>query len=164
MILPAYCLTMARYNAWMNSKLFGLCAAIPDETRKQDLHAFFRSVHGTLDHILAVDLMFLRHVKHGEPTYLPPGNLYSDFAEMHRRRIEVDEEILAWAGTVPAAWLAETSTFNHHGDHLPRQVTRGFWVIQMFNHQTHHRGQLTTLLTQLGQEIGSTDMHMSVPR
>jgi uncharacterized damage-inducible protein DinB len=44
-----------------------------------------------------------------------------------------------------------------------RTVPRGFWVVQLFNHQTHHRGQITTVLTQLGHDIGSTDLHMSVP-
>jgi uncharacterized damage-inducible protein DinB len=163
MISKAYCLTMARHNAWMNRKVYALCQGMTDAVRKSDLHAFFRSIHGTLDHILAVDLMFLSHFKEGGPRYLPETGLYDDFAALHRRREQADAEILDWSGTVSPDWLAEPADFKHHEDGLPRIATRAFWVVQMFNHQTHHRGQITTLLTQLGYDIGSTDLHMSVP-
>jgi uncharacterized damage-inducible protein DinB len=163
MIDTAYCLTMAQHGSWMNRKLFDLCATLPDDVRKRDLHAFFRSIHGTLDHILAIDMMFMAHFKEGAPTYLPEGEHWSEFRELRGRREAVDAEIMAWSGGLSAAWLAESSVLAHHGDGLPRHVTRGFWVVQMFNHQTHHRGQVATLLTQLGQDIGSTDLHMSVP-
>jgi uncharacterized damage-inducible protein DinB len=95
--------------------------------------------------------------------FLPKGILEDDFEALSRRRRALDAEILLWSAAVSSEWLAEPSIFVHHGDGLPRSVTRGFWVIQMFNHQTHHRGQITTLLTQLGYDIGSTDLHMSVP-
>jgi uncharacterized damage-inducible protein DinB len=164
MISTAYGVTMARYNSWMNRKLFDLCAGLTDDVRKRDLQAFFRSIHGTLDHILAVDLMFLAHFKEGKPRFLPEGHLYEDFSQMCRRREEIDAEMLGWAGAVSSDWLAEPAPFTHHEDGERRFVTRGFWVVQMFNHQTHHRGQVTTLFTQLGHDIGSTDMPMSVPK
>ena len=163
MISSAYSLTMARYNSWLNRKLFELCATLKDEVWKRDMHAFFRSIQGTFDHILAVDVMVMAHFKDGKPRFLPKDTLCSEFPELRRRQETVDAEILDWAGALSTEWLAAPSPFTHHGDGLPRQVTRGFWVMQMFNHQTHHRGQITTLLTQLGIDIGSTDMHMSVP-
>lgn len=162
MISSAYCVTMAQYNSWMNRKLFDLCARLPDEVRKRDLHAFFRSIHGTLDHLLAVDVMLLAHFKEGRPRFLPEGELCSDFKDLHQRRQAVDAEILTWSGTVTPECLAEPYIFTNDDDGSPRRVTRAFWVMQMFNHQTHHRGQVTTLLTQLGQDIGSTDLPMSV--
>jgi uncharacterized damage-inducible protein DinB len=162
MISPAYCLAMARYNGWMNAKLFDLCEGLSEAQRRRDLHAFFRSIHGTLDHILAVDQMLLAHFKQGTARFLPEGELCRDFQLLHRRRRELDAEILSWSGAVSAGWLAEEAAFKHHWDGLSRRVTRGFWVVQMFNHQTHHRGRVTTLLTQLGHDIGSTDLHMSV--
>jgi uncharacterized damage-inducible protein DinB len=67
MISADYALTMARYNDGMNRKLFEICAGLSDEVRKRDLHAFFRSIHGTLDHILAVDVVFMAHFKEGKP-------------------------------------------------------------------------------------------------
>ena len=163
MIANGYCRTMATYNAWMNDKLYGLCATLDDDARKADRGAFFRSIHGTLDHLVAVDAMLLSNFRLGTPTYLPPGTLYEDFALLRWRRDELDREIIDWSAGLSSDWLAEPVSFEHHGDGLPRQVTRGFWVVQMFNHQTHHRGQITTLLTQLGHDVGSTDLHMAVP-
>jgi uncharacterized damage-inducible protein DinB len=164
MISPAYCRSMAQYNSWMNAKLFALCAGLTEAERERDLHAFFRSIHGTLDHILAVDQMFLSHFRDGTPRFLPEGELCREFPLLDRRRRELDAKILSWSGTVGADWLAEEAHFTHHEDGRPRLVPRGFWVVQMFNHQTHHRGQVTTLLTQLGHDIGPTDLHMAVPQ
>jgi uncharacterized damage-inducible protein DinB len=163
MIISQYCVTMAQYNAWMNAKLYDLCGNLTDEERKRDQRAFFRSIHGTLNHLLAADVMLLAHFTQGTPTFLPSGDLYEDFSELHQRREEVDVEILDWLRAVSVDWLEEPSPYTHHEDGLPRTVPRGFWVVQMFNHQTHHRGQITTVLRQLGHDIGSTDLHMSVP-
>jgi uncharacterized damage-inducible protein DinB len=163
MISRDYCVTLAQYNAWMNRKLYALCSALTDETRKADMHAFFRSIDGTLNHILAVDQMFLSHFREDTPRYLPEGLLLDDFEVLRQRREVVDADLLAWSATVSPEWLAERTSFAHGEDGTPRNVERGFWVVQMFNHQTHHRGQVTTLLTQLGHDIGSTDLHTSVP-
>jgi len=164
MITRQYCETMAQYNSWMNAKLYELCGTLPDEERKKDRQAFFRSIHSTLNHLLAVDLMMLASFTQGARTFLPEGDVCDNFDDLRRKREDVDLEILGWARSVPADWLEEPSSYAHHGDGLTRKVTRGFWVVHLFNHQTHHRGQVTTLLTQLGLDIGSTDLHMSVPR
>src|ERR1700754_4651871 len=102
---------MARYNNWMNRKLFELCATLTDEMRKRDLHAFFRSIYGTFDHILAVDVMFMAHFKDGKPRFLPESLLCSEFSELRRWREGVDAEILAWAGILSTEWLAAPSPF-----------------------------------------------------
>ena len=59
MITSQYCVAMAEYNSWMNAKMYALCDTLSDDVRKKDQRAFFRSIHGTLNHILACDLMFL---------------------------------------------------------------------------------------------------------
>ena len=134
MITSQYCVTMAQYNSWMNAKMYILCATLADEERKRDHRAFFRSIHSTLNHILAVDVMLLSHFTHGTPTFLPVGDLYENFQELRQRREEVDVAMLEWSRSVPVDWLAAPSPYTHHGDGLPRTVTRGFWVVQMFNH------------------------------
>jgi uncharacterized damage-inducible protein DinB len=163
MISTAYCQTMARYNSWMNRKLYALCAGLSDEVRKRDLHAFFRSIHGTLDHIFACDRMFMSHFTRGTARHMTEGTAYADFAALRVARERLDTEILDLSGGLSDDWLAAPAPFTHDEDGLPRHVTRAFWAMHMFNHQTHHRGQVTTLLTQLGQDIGSTDLHMSLP-
>jgi uncharacterized damage-inducible protein DinB len=67
-----YCQVMARYGAWMNSKLFALCAGLSDDARKQDRGAFFRSIHGTLNHGLSGDLAWLSRFT-GDPESPPPS-------------------------------------------------------------------------------------------
>lgn len=163
MITSPYCVAMAEYNAWMNAKMYALCESLPDAVRKKDHRAFFRSIHGTLHHILVCDLMFLSSFSEDAAVVASEGDLHDDFHELRRDRGSVDLHLLQWSRVVSPEWLNTPSTYKHHEDGVTRHVTQGFWVVHMFNHQTHHRGQVTTLLTQLGHDIGSTDLHMSVP-
>jgi uncharacterized damage-inducible protein DinB len=163
MITSQYCVAMAEYNSWMNAKMYALCDTLSDDVRKKDQRAFFRSIHGTLNHILACDLMFLSSFTKDADFVECEGDLHEDFDELRQHRGAVDQQLLRWSESVSPEWLNTPSTYTHYEDGVPRTVTQGFWVVHMFNHQTHHRGQITTLLTQLGHDIGSTDLHMSVP-
>ena len=163
MITTQHCAVMAEYNSWMNAKMYALCATLPDAERKKDMQAFFHSIHGTLNHILACDLMFLASFTRDASFVECEGDLHEGFDELRRHRGIVDSQLLQWSKGVSLEWLNTASTYTHHEDGAARTVTQGFWVVHMFNHQTHHRGQITTLLTQLGHDIGSTDLHMSVP-
>jgi uncharacterized damage-inducible protein DinB len=163
MITSRYCTTMADYNSWTNAKMYALCATLSDFDRKRDQRAFFHSIHSTLNHILSCDLMFLANFKENTVFAESEGDLYEDFGELSKNRSIADAQISQWAKSVRLDWLEATSEYVHFEDGVARTVTQGFWVIHMFNHQTHHRGQITTLLTELGHDIGSTDLHMSVP-
>ena len=163
MITSQYCVAMAEYNSWMNAKMYALCDTLSDDVRKKDQRAFFRSIHGTLNHILACDLMFLASFTKDADFVECEGDLHADFDKLRQHRGAVDQQLLRWSESVSPEWLNTSSTYTHYEDGVPRTVTQGFWVVHMFNHQTHHRGQITTLLTQLGHDIGSTDLHMSVP-
>jgi uncharacterized damage-inducible protein DinB len=163
MIASQYCVAMADYNAWMNAKMYALCDTLSDGIRKKDHRAFFRSIHSTLNHILACDLMFLASFSEDAGFVECEGDLHEDFDELRRHRCTVDLRLRQWSDSVSSEWLSTPSTYTHYEDGVPRTVTKGFWVVHMFNHQTHHRGQITTILTQLGHDIGSTDLHMSVP-
>ncbi len=149
---------MADYNVWMNRKLYQAAAGLADAERKRDLGAFFKSLHGTLDHILLVDLMFLARFA-GEP--LPATGLdevrHDDFGDLHAEREATDARILDWIAGLDRGWLAEALTFTSMIDGKARTLPRWVMVTQMFNHQTHHRGQATTLLKQLGVDPGITD-------
>ena len=163
MITTPYCAVMAEYNSWMNAKMYARCATLSDVERKKDMQAFFRSIHGTLNHILACDLMFLASFTQDASFVECEGDVHEGFDALRQHRGIVDSQLLQWARGVSSEWLDASSTYTHHEDGAARTVTQGFWVVHMFNHQTHHRGQITTLLTQLGHDIGSTDLHMSVP-
>ena len=150
---------MADYNAWMNGKLYEAAAGLPDAARKRDLGAFFKSLHGTLNHILLVDLMFLARFT-GQP--LPATGLDEDrhdgFGDLRAERAATDASILDWIADLDRASLAGALTFTSVVDGVTRSLPRWVMVTQMFNHQTHHRGQATALLKQLGVDSGITDI------
>lgn len=159
MIDAEYCQTMAAYNGWMNRKLYEAAARLPDEDRKADRGAFFRSIHSTLNHILWGDRVWLP--RFNGKAYAVGGmgvDLFEDFASLFDARRMMDDEIIAWAAQLDSAQLAGTLTW--FSGVAQREMSRPRWlcVTQMFNHQTHHRGQVTTLLKQSGIDPGSTDL------
>lgn len=149
----------ARYNTWMNEKLYVVANTIPDELRKEDRGAFFKSIHGTLNHLLLADRVWL-----GRFTESPfvvkslDQELFSNFAELWSARRETDFAIEEWVRELTEERLIAPFCFT-------RITASGEWVfplwqvvIHLFNHQTHHRGQLTTLLNQMGYDSGVTDI------
>jgi uncharacterized damage-inducible protein DinB len=163
---PEHFVLLARYNRWMNGRLYEVAATLSDQERKRDLRAFFRSVHGTLNHLLLADRFLLGRLRtlHGEsaalnegalePDFQPARELFADFATLRDERDRTDATIEQWTAELTAAVLART---------LPDG--RPFWrmAAHFFNHQTHHRGQVTTLLMQLGRDPGVTDLS-ALPR
>ena len=150
---------MARYNQWMNETLYQVCADIPDEDRKQDLGAFFKSIHATLNHILYGDKAWMGRFTH-TPFYAPNmgQNLYADFDQLRAERQATDCRILDWSQTLAPDWLTAQLDYKSTIDNKTRRLPTWVLVAHMFNHQTHHRGQVTTLIKQLGHEPGITDL------
>jgi uncharacterized damage-inducible protein DinB len=155
-----YALLMAEYNAWMNGKLYDGCARLSDEERKRDRGAFFGSIHGTLNHLVWGDRGWLpRFTGKTYGTPVPVGTaLYDDFAALRAARVEMDQEILAWARGVTQEWLAAPMTWTSKMYGFTQTQPRWVQVVQMFNHQTHHRGQVHAMLTAAGIDIGVTDV------
>jgi uncharacterized damage-inducible protein DinB len=159
MITVSYCQMMARYNVWMNDRLYQLCEGLDDTERKQERGAFFGSIHGTLDHILYGDLAAMVRFT-GEPAEMPVLGqwLHEDFTILRAARKALDQRLTSWSSDLSDDWMAATMTYTSQADGLSRTVPRWVMVVHMFNHQTHHRGQLTTLLSQLSLDIGTTDL------
>ena len=149
----------AAHNRWMNEKLFAVCGRLADEERKRDMGAFFRSIHGTFNHLLLVDRLWLGRVRHAPFSIVSlDQELYADFAVLAREREKTDAGIAAFVTTLEPADLAEpvsyTSFLTKSGVTLPLGVI----LTHLFHHQTHHRGQITTLISQLGHDFGDTDL------
>jgi len=151
---------MARYNRWMNDKLYAVAAELSEGERKKDRGAFFKSIHGTLNHILLGDRVWLSRFT-DDPTIADgivglDQELYADFAELARERKKTDDGIDAWVATLTEEKLAATFRYLRRGV----EHTSPLWwcVIHFFNHQTHHRGQATTLFMQAGRDPGVTDL------
>ena len=152
MISTAHARTMAAYNRWMNERLYELCAGLSDNERKRDRGAFFKSVHGTLNHLLYGDRSWMSRFTGRDLGWKGPADeLYADFGELRSARAELDRLIEAWAARLDF-------TYTSRIDGRTRTLPAWLLVTHMFNHQTHHRGQLTTLLSQLGIDPGVTDL------
>jgi uncharacterized damage-inducible protein DinB len=159
MLSPVYCQMLARYNQWMNERLYAVCASLDDSIRREDRRAPFRSVHGTLNHLLLADRIWLgRFLDQPFAFQSLDQELYHDFLELQHARRETDDQITAWASTLTEARLAAPFSFTTRANPQPWTLPLWVAVAHFFNHQTHHRGQLTTLLEQLGCDFGVTDL------
>jgi uncharacterized damage-inducible protein DinB len=157
---PDHCRALARYNRWMNEKVYAAAAQLDDRARKQDRGAFFKSIHATLNHILLADRVWLGRFT-GDA--IGPGGirsldqeLYEGFEELRAERAVTDDAIARWVATLDAERLAAELRFARTG--VVNVFPLWWGVAQLFNHQTHHRGQVTTLLMQAGQDPGVTDL------
>jgi uncharacterized damage-inducible protein DinB len=154
-----YCQLLARYNRWMNERMYAAAAALADDERKRDRGAFFGSVHRTLNHILWGDRTWLGRFT-GGPVAVPAygADMFEDFATLARERATTDLAILHWAGQLTAGWLAGPLEYRAASDGKLRQVPAWIAATHLFQHAVHHRGQVSTLLKQAGQDPGITDL------
>ncbi len=149
----------AQYNQTMNQRIFEICAEISDDDRKQDRGAYFKSIHGTLDHILLGDRAWMNRLAAKEYPLVKIGcELFADFDEMAKARIDLDTDICQWTADMTDEWLLTDLTWTTTIDGTQRTQPHWLLVSQIFNHQTHHRGQLSTLLNQAGYDVGVTDL------
>lgn len=172
---PSFCTSMAEYNRWMNSRLFDAAAKLTETQLFEDRGAFFGSLFETLNHIVAADLIWLHrfarqdglleigHVLHG---LLSPRSLREPVAQtlpaLWAIREEVDEVICDLASRTTEQILSVTL---HYSNTLGQNQAKNLDLLMhhFFNHQTHHRGQATTLLFQAGIDIGVTDLNALIP-
>ena len=159
MITPAYCQLLARYGRWMNERLYASVREMSDDERKRDRGAFFGSIQRTLNHLVWADSIWLSRFTGG--SYAEPAwgaDLFDDFSMLAAARDQADTAILDWAGGVDQAWLDATLEYRASSDARLRRLPAWIAATHVFNHATHHRGQLTTLLKQAGLDPGVTDL------
>jgi len=168
--MTQYLRRMARYNQWMNRNLYARVRELSGAEIAKDRGAFFGSILGTLNHIMVADIFWLRRFAGHEScndvlaplTGMPvPAGLrdllFDDINEMTAQREEIDALILDFADTWTDALLEEDIRYrNVAGEKHTRPL--GPLLQHFFNHQTHHRGQATTLLFQAGVDPGVTDL------
>lgn len=161
---------LARYNRWMNQRIYAVSARLPETEIMRDRGAFFGSIFATLTHIMVADLLWLHRFARAdeadrlldpiramvEPTQLDQS-LHGSLAELSTQREAIDMAIQGWIATLAEERLIAPITYtNIKGVAFTRRLS--FLLIHVFNHQTHHRGQVTTLLHQAGAEVGVTDL------
>lgn len=151
--------TMAEYNRWMNERLYAVCAEMPDGERRRDAGAFFKSIHGTLNHVLLGDKLWLgRFLDEPFPVESLDQELYGDFDDMLAERVATDRVIIEFTNSLDEAAIDRKFHFTTLVDPAARTYIFRHVLLHFFNHQTHHRGQLTTLISQAGYEPGVTDL------
>jgi uncharacterized damage-inducible protein DinB len=167
MITPAYVRTMAAYNAEMNRRLYAAARRLSDTERRRDRGAFFKSLHGTLVHILWGDGQWMSRFDGWERPTTPIRESYAmieDWAELCAKRVAGDERIAQWAAKVDESWLNADMTW--FSGAAQREVTapKRLLVTHFFNHQTHHRGQAHALITAAGEKTEDTDLFLVIPQ
>lgn len=155
----AHFATLARYSLWATRRLLQAVAAVPDAGYRRDAGLFFKSIHGTLNHLLVAEhLLWQRRFAEGAS----PKLALDEEAETDRARLAARllESAARWQPLIeswPAARFEGTLDYtNTRGEDvtLPFALT----LAHVFNHGTHHRGQISAALTQLGQLCPSLDL------
>ena len=161
MITPAYCQTMARYNTWQNNGLRQMISDMPTADLTQDRGAFFGSIFGTLNHLLWGDAIWISRFDGGEGPD-PAINKSVDFtptpAVWAGDRFRMDGRIALWAQNLSALDLVGDVTWYSGAAGREMSRPKALCVMQLFNHQTHHRGQVHAMLTALGKHPTDTDL------
>lgn len=150
---------LARYNTLANHRLYDTCAKLTDAERKRTRLAFFKSIHGTLNHIMVGDRIWLTRFegKTIESTGLD-AILYEDFDELRKARVSQDERIEAFALGLTEEFIGNTITYRNNQGNIHTDPV-DLLVAHFFNHQTHHRGQIHDMLTQTEIAPPVLDMH-----
>ncbi len=158
---PSYCALMAQYNLWQNGSLLLAAGELDDAARRQDRGAFFGSIFGTLNHLLWADLTWMSRFDSGGPPEIgieASPTLLADWQAYGAARVQADKRISGWAGRLDPEVLGEDLTW--YSGAAGREMTRpmALCAVHMFNHQTHHRGQVHAMVTAAGAQPGSTDL------
>jgi uncharacterized damage-inducible protein DinB len=150
---------LAAYNAWANRRLYDATAKLSDADYRADRGAFFGSLHGTLNHLLLGDLIWMhRFTGEGEEPAQLDAILFEDFTALRQAREIEDALIVGYVDSLDEARLA--GTIRYRSTRRPAEIEQKLapLLLHFFNHQTHHRGQAHCLLTGLAGEAPSLDL------
>ena len=149
---------LASYNTWANEQTRLECDKLNNEQLRKDVGAFFGSIHGTMNHIMVADHIWMARFL-GEPEFTAKLDavLFATPEAFWAARKNLDAKIETFAASVSADWLAGSLTFGRVSSPVKRTRPRWALVVHMFNHATYHRGQVTTLMKQMGFDPAETD-------
>ena len=157
---------LAHYNAWANRRIYAAAAELSDGERKAKRSSFFGSIHATLNHILVGDRVWLcrlmarplgRVVCKPDTITALDQELYADFTVLQAARVSEDERLIAVVDSFEEADLADGLTYRNMAGQDKRSPMVQV-LAHLFNHQTHHRGQVHGLLSATTVAPPSLDM------
>jgi uncharacterized damage-inducible protein DinB len=166
---------MSQYNQWMNQKIYQVAQQLGNKKIQQDQGAFFDSLFGTLNHIYVADIIWLRRFsqhakKYSSLNQLPKLSSYTTLNQtvannletLNQLRQELDNIIINWCQEIDFQDLEDNLSYTDTKGN-PYQKNFGQLIHHFFNHQTHHRGQASTLISQQGLDVGVTDLLNIIP-
>lgn len=161
MIEPAYLQHMARYNRWQNENLYNAADTLNDAARRQDRGSFFGSIHATLSHILWADQIWMSRLSDWpkpDTGIADSKDLFGDWDALKSKRAEADAKFIIWADTLAQSDI--DGDLHWYSGAMRQDMSRpkAVCMMQVFNHQTHHRGQAHAMLTAAGAKPGDTDI------
>ena len=151
--------TFAGYNAWANRRLYDAAASLSDADYRADRGAFFKSMHGTLNHLLATDLIWMKRLTgEGEAPDRLDATLHETFGALRAAREAEDRRIVSWIHGLDEARL--NGTIRYRRVSTPEAFEQAMMpaLDHWFNHQTHHRGHAHMILTSLGRKAPELDL------
>lgn len=163
MISPDFIRTMTTYNRWQNNSLYRAAGQLSDQARRQDRGSFFGSIHKTLAHIVWADQVWLSRFG---ACQAPSGGIASstteldDWTALQSAREDMDQTFGDWASGLTAD--ATTGQLEWYSGAAGKTMSLPKWLLiqHMFNHQTHHRGQVHAMLTAAGAAPDDTDLFL----
>ncbi|MEM6939150.1 MAG: DinB family protein [Pseudomonadota bacterium] len=162
MITPDYVVTLSRYNGWQNRQVIDVVGAMEETDLRQDRGAFFGSILNTLNHILWGDTMWLSRFSAAFDPPNGPAAEHINYTESPRAwcsaRRAFDDQLQSWADALSASDLVGDLTWSSGMTGQTLTLPRALCVGHLFNHQTHHRGQVHAMLTAAGQKAPVTDI------
>ncbi len=150
---------LGHYNAWANARLYDAASRLDETQYRADRGAFFKSVHGTLNHLLVTDRIWMkRFTGEGDAPDRLDAILFEAFDALRAARAVEDARIVAYVDGLEDARIAGTISYRRVSG--PEQFVQQLApaLAHWFNHQTHHRGQTHALLTGLGQPATELDL------
>ena len=164
MISPAYCQTMARYNAWQNTELRKSLETMTEEDLRAERGAFFGSIFKTVNHLLWGDTLWISRFDGGlgpaetDLTKTDTTDTSENLAQWSAERFATDARFIAWADGLSEADLRGDLTWFSGSIQADISKPRSLCIVQMFNHQTHHRGQVHAMLGASSAPMYTTDI------
>ncbi|HMF68841.1 MAG TPA: DinB family protein [Phyllobacterium sp.] len=150
---------LAAYNRWANERLYAAAGELEDEEYRRDMRAFFSSLHGTLNHLLVTDRIWLyRFTGQGDAPKTLDAILFEKLEALKAAREKEDARIIDWVNGLESTDIAGRFTYTTVSDMrtISQRLTPA--LAHLFNHQTHHRGQAHAILTALGKPAPSFDL------
>ena len=149
---------LANFNKWTNEKIITSCKKLTETEYKKDRGAFFSSIHGTLNHLLVVDRAYIFHIE-GKDHCLKSLDqiLYENLFQLEEARIKEDKLLVDLVNNLSEENIHKEITYKDF-ETSNQTYTINLLLMTLFNHQTHHRGQIHNMLSQAGVKTPQIDI------